>query len=331
MSKSISVALLLLYVFFCSASNSKFEDWMQLYDVQYDSDQETFKRAEIFSQNLNWIQSHNNNKDNSYKVAINQYADITIEEFRENILLKHQKQEKTQNNFNTNIQYQTPPESWDWRDYGVVTKVKNQGHCSSCWAFATTGVVESFQAIYSKNHSLISLSEQNLMDCSWIEGNKGCGGGNIDNSLNYIIKNNGIDTENYYPYEMATTTQCKYNQTFRGATVSNFSVIQYGNETQLQQIVAFVSPVACLIDGNDPGFQFYSSGVYYNSFCSKWRMNHAILVVGYGVDSNYTPSEYWIGKNSYGTSWGDNGYIKMARNQDNACGIATHSVFPTKL
>eukprot|EP01098_Paradermamoeba_levis_P000572 TRINITY_DN105_c0_g1_i4.p1 TRINITY_DN105_c0_g1~~TRINITY_DN105_c0_g1_i4.p1 ORF type:complete len:196 (-),score=90.15 TRINITY_DN105_c0_g1_i4:100-687(-) len=189
-------------------------------------------------------------------------------------------------------------------------------------SFSTTRSVEG--AWFLKTNRLVSLSEQNLVDCSTAQGNNGCGGGLMDYAFTYIIQNGGIDTEASYPYT-ATDGTCHYKAANRGATISKYTDVPSGSESGLQAAVA-LQPVSVAIDASHSSFQFYSTGVYYEPNCSSDQLDHGVLAVGYGTDNG---KAYWLVKNSWNSSWGDKGYIKMSRNRSNNCGISTAASFPT--
>nr|CAA70693.1 cathepsin L-like cysteine proteinase [Heterodera glycines] len=216
------------------------------------------------------------------------------------------------------------PESVDWRDKGWVTEVKNQGMCGSCWAFSATGALEG-QHVRDKGH-LVSLSEQNLIDCSKKYGNMGCNGGIMDNAFQYIKDNKGIDKETAYPYKAKTGKKCLFKRNDVGATDSGYNDIAEGDEEDLKMAVATQGPVSVAIDAGHRSFQLYTNGVYFEKECDPENLDHGVLVVGYGTDP--TQGDYWIVKNSWGTRWGEQGYIRMARNRNNNCGIASHASFP---
>jgi len=216
----------------------------------------------------------------------------------------------------------------DWRSKNVVTDVKNQGQCGSCWAFSTAASVESAWAIAIEE--LHSLSTQQLLDCSDKYGNQGCNGGLIDPSFQYIIDNGGIDLWDAYPYEAQTNFDCRYKNTSDavGAYIDTFTDIKEGSEEALQSAVFEIGPVSAAVDASRSSFQFYSSGVYYDPDCSSTSLSHGVNVVGFGTTDDKNATQYYIVKNMWGTDWGMNGYINMARNKDNNCGLATMASYP---
>jgi len=207
----------------------------------------------------------------------------------------------------------------DWRKEGAVTHIKNQCQCGSCWAFSTTGSTEGCHKLKSKDNKLVSLSEQNLMDCSYQFGNQGCNGGLMVPAMEYIMLNGGIDTEDFYWYRGYDCDTCLYDATKSAATLSGYSNVQTRNETDLAYH-AIYGPVSIAIDASHKGFAYYQSGIYYEPDCSQSQLDHGVLVVG------YHPS-YWIVKNSWGEGWGNGGYIDMARGS-NQCGVATMATRP---
>lgn len=217
----------------------------------------------------------------------------------------------------------TVPKSIDWRKKGAVTPVKNQGHCGSCWSFSTTGALEG--QLFRKTGELVSLSEQNLIDCSTTYGNNGCGGGLMDNAFTYIKENHGIDTEEAYPYE-GKQGECRYKKSESAGQDTGFVDIPSGNERALVKALATVGPVSVAIDASHESFQFYHDGVYNPPDCDSHALDHGVLAVGYGTTDD--GQDYYIVKNSWGTIWGKEGYVLMARNSQNECGVATQASYP---
>uniref|UniRef100_A0A673TJZ5 Procathepsin L n=1 Tax=Suricata suricatta TaxID=37032 RepID=A0A673TJZ5_SURSU len=218
------------------------------------------------------------------------------------------------------------PSSVDWREKGYVTSVKEQGSCCSCWAFGATGALEG--QMFRKTSKLVSLSEQNLVDCSWPQGNKGCSGGLMDKAFQYVKENGGLDSEESYPYH-ARISGVPYHLSKIAANVTAFwSVVN--KEDGLMTTVATVGPIAATVDASLNSFKFLKKGIYYDPKCTTKHPNHAVLVVGYGFKGEELDNKnYWIVKNSWGANWGKNGYILMAKDWDNHCGIATMARFPT--
>merc|ERR1712080_348713 len=220
------------------------------------------------------------------------------------------------------------PTEVDWRNKSIVTDIKDQKQCGSCWAFSATGSLEGQHALKTKK--LVSLSEQNLVDCSMKEGNHGCFGGLPDYAFKDVKDQGGIDTEASFPYTARTGKKCLYNSTTVGANLTSWVDVMKGSEADLQKAVATVGPVSVGIDASRPTFHFYKKGVYHDIQCSSVHLDHGVLAVGYGTakSEDGKAKDFWIVKDSWGKSWGMAGYIKMARNKKNACGIATMASYP---
>jgi len=288
----------------------------------YESPVEEAKRFAIFNANHKFITNFPVNR--GFTVGHNEFSDLTSEEFRARF-----------NGLNiTSIPKKSPrlglvrstvtiPDTWDWRTSGAVTPIKNQGQCGSCWSFSATGSMEGAWFIRKKN--LVSLSEQNLIDCSTAQGNEGCNGGLMDQAFQYVISNNGIDTEASYPYTATGPNQCQYSSANIGATISSYKDIPSGSETALLS-ATYATPVSVAIDASHQSFQFYNGGVYNEPACSSTQLDHGVLSIGFGT---YQGQAYWLVKNSWGTSWGMQGYIMMSRNLNNQCGIATAASYPS--
>jgi len=299
-----------------------FSQWSHLHGKEYKSVNEYNYRLSVFRSNLDFIENHNR-QNLGFVVAMNQYGDLTSEEFGQLYLgMQIDASNLVQSDpFTADPDY-VADDTVDWRTKGAVTGVKNQGQCGSCWAFSTTGSLEGAWQI--KKGNLVSLSEQNLVDCSGSYGNYGCNGGLMDSAFQYIIANSGIDTETSYKYTARDGT-CKFNKANVGATMTSFKDVQSKSEPALQNAISSLGPISVAIDASHSSFQFYSSGVYFEKACSPTQLDHGVTAVGYGTQSG---SDYYIVKNSWGTGWGMQGYILMSRNKNNNCGIATMSSYP---
>uniref|UniRef100_A0A8R7UIB4 Peptidase C1A papain C-terminal domain-containing protein n=2 Tax=Triticum TaxID=4564 RepID=A0A8R7UIB4_TRIUA len=214
------------------------------------------------------------------------------------------------------------PETKDWREDGIVSPVKDQSHCGSCWTFSTTGALEAaYTQATGKN---ISLSEQQLVDCAGGFNNFGCSGGLPSQAFEYIKYNGGIDTEESYPYK-GVNGVCHYKAENAVVQVLDSVNITLNAEDELKNAVGLVRPVSVAFEVIN-GFRQYKSGVYSSDHCGTTPddVNHAVLAVGYGVE-NGVP--YWLIKNSWGADWGDNGYFKMEMGK-NMCAVATCASYP---
>jgi len=310
----------LLLIGVCTA-HPTWEEWKQTHSKQYAVGEEA-KRQYIWNNNLKYVLQHNL-EGHTYEVGMNKFADLDHEEWQSLYLSKLIKNPASKPD---KIHTATPGRifgsSYNWVDYGYVTGVKDQGQCGSCYSFSATGSLEGQH--FKSTGVLTSLSEQNIMDCSRSYGNAGCNGGWMDSAFEYVRDNGGIDTEASYPYR-AATERCMYKAANSGATVSGFVDVQSGNEAALLDALSTVGPIAVAIDASKRSFQLYTSGVYSEPRCSSSSLDHGVLAVGYGTSGS---SDYWIVKNSWGTGWGQDGYIWMTRNSNNQCGIATSASYP---
>jgi C1A family cysteine protease len=299
----------------------EFEKFKSIYGKTYANDTAAY-RFEIFKKNVQLINAHNA-KQLDWTLGVNEFADLTWDEFR----VHHLGLTKPKiviggvprSTFNLTGAF-TVPDTIDWVTKGAVTGVKNQGQCGSCWAFSTTGSIEGAVAI--KTGHLISVSEQQLVDCSTAEGNQGCNGGLMDDAFQYVIKNGGICSEASYPYKAVDGT-C---QTCTPVSkISSYVDVTHNDEKALQAAAA-LNPVSVAVEADQMGFQFYSGGIF-SGTCGT-NLDHGVLVVGYGSDSG---QDYWLVKNSWGATWGLQGYIKLVRNiaaPTGQCGIAMEPSYP---
>jgi cathepsin L len=303
-------------------TQTAFSQWMHQNKKSY-GHEEFRQRYAIFKKNLNYITAYNA-RNTGTTLAMNKFGDLSNNEFQLLFLGFRMDLAKQQPWVATFKNEGKPLDAgFDWRTKGAVTPIKNQGQCGSCWSFSTTGSTEGCHQITTGK--LVSLSEQNLVDCSNAQGDEGCNGGLMTDAMTYIIQNGGIDTESSYPYTAEDGT-CAYNAQNSGATLKAFTNVAAGDENALQQSCA-MGPVSVAIDASHDSFQFYSSGVYYEPDCSTSQLDHGVLAIGWGTDST-SGSDYWIVKNSWGTDWGQEGFIWMSRNKQNNCGIATMATLP---
>jgi len=240
--------------------------------------------------------------------------DLSTEEFQSKFtgLKGADKKEESENVHE--MTWKAAPASVDWRTSGKVSAIKDQGQCGSCWAFSTTGSLESASAIFGKG--LLSLSEQQLVDCSTSFGNQGCNGGLMDNAFEYVIAN-GITTEAAYPYKAVDQTCATDGGDFKISKYTNVKKPSILKKTcpDLVNAVA-LQPVSVGVDAEQ--WQFYSGGIF--SDCQK-TLDHGVLAVGYDTDTN------WIVKNSWGVSWGEQGFIRLKKG--NTCCICNTASYPT--
>ncbi|XP_020233040.1 senescence-specific cysteine protease SAG39 [Cajanus cajan] len=302
------------------------EQWMTHYGKVYSNPQEREKRFRIFKDNVNYIEAFNNAANKPYKLGINQFADLTNEEFiaPRNRFKGHMCSSIIRT---TTFKYENVtavPSSIDWRQKGAVTPIKDQGQCGCCWAFSAVAATEGIHKL--STGKLISLSEQELVDCDTKGVDQGCEGGLMDDAFKFIIQNHGLNTEAKYPYE-GVDGKCNANEEGNhAATITGYEDVPANNEKALQKAVAN-QPVSVAIDASGSDFQFYTSGVFTGS-CGT-ELDHGVTAVGYGVTDG---TEYWLVKNSWGTEWGEEGYIRMQRGVSAAeglCGIAMQASYPT--
>lgn len=295
---------------------------MNKYNVFYTSDEEYEHRLAIFAENLAKV-NHVNSQGLSYELELNRFADLTFYEFKQLYLIEDPQNCSATTGGNYHNSGKKLPSAIDWRDKGVVTPVKNQGSCGSCWTFSTTGCVEAHHAIV--NSQLISLSEQQLVDCAQAFNNHGCEGGLPSQAFEYIYYNGGIESEKDYPYT-GKDGSCHFNKSKVAATVSGVVNISKGAEGDIVDAVGTVGPVSIAFDVT-AHFQLYKKGVYTGLFCHQTasHVNHAVLAVGYNTTESGQP--YWIVKNSWGSEWGMDGYFWIERGK-NTCGLAECASYP---
>ncbi|KAL5715331.1 cathepsin H [Ranunculus cassubicifolius] len=290
------------------------------YGKRYETVEEIKSRFTTFKESLKMIRSAKE-KNLPYKLSINEFADMSWEEFQLQKLGAAQNCSATIRGNHKLSQAILPPVK-DWREEGIVSPVKEQAGCGSCWTFSTTGALEAaYKQAFGED---ISLSEQQLVDCAGMFNNFGCHGGLPSQAFEYIKYNGGLETESAYPYT-AKDGVCKFSSDNKLVKVVDSVNITLGAENELKDAVAFVRPVSVAFQVIHE-FRLYNGGVFTSDHCGSTPMdvNHAVLAVGYGVENGIP---YWLIKNSWGATWGDNGYFKMEMGK-NMCGVATCASYP---
>jgi len=255
---------------------------------------------------------------------MNKFGDLTAEEFKaKHTGLKHKNVSHKKSNHTTVRKVKDLPASFDWRPKGAVTPIKDQGACGSCWAFSAIASLEGLY--FQNNQKLLSFSEQLLVDCV-TAGSEGCNGGWETDGMDYAAKN-GVELETDYPYK-ARDQKCAYNSSKSIRVNGGFGKVEAKNATALKSSVV-TQPTSVAIQADQLVFQFYKTGVI-KALCGDY-LNHAVLAVGYDT---FSGSEAFIVKNSWGTSWGNNGYVYIstdskANKGNGVCGILGDPSFPT--
>jgi len=296
------------------ATQQAFFSFVKEFNKQYPTE-EVFARYNTFKANLELINEHNAG-NSGWEMGINQFADLSKEEFKAYLGLRPRDNSYLRSK-NVAAWTASPANDVDWVAKGAVTPVKDQAQCGSCWAFSTTGSVEG--AVQVSTGKLTSVSEQQLVDCAGSSGNQGCNGGLMDDAFNWIVSHGGIGSEASYPYTARDGT-CKNVPSV--SKITGYKDVQQGSETALMSALQN-QPISIAIEADQSSFQMYKSGIFKGP-CGT-QLDHGVLLVGAGTDGGV---DYWRVKNSWGTSWGDAGYIRMIRGK-NMCGLSNMASFAT--
>ncbi|CAO4376447.1 unnamed protein product [Caenorhabditis nigoni] len=296
---------------------NSFLDFIDRHEKRYSNKREVLKRFRTFKKNAKVIRELQKNEQGSAVYGFTKFSDMTTMEFKQTMLPYQWEQpvypmpEADFEKEGVTISEDDLPDSFDWRDHGAVTQVKNQGNCGSCWAFSTTGNVEG--AWYLAKKKLVSLSEQELVDCDSVD--QGCNGGLPSNAYKEIMRMGGLEPEDAYPYDGKGETCHIVRKDI--AVYINGSVELPHDEVEIQKWLVTKGPISIGLNANT--LQFYRHGVVhpFKIFCEPFMLNHGVLIVGYGKDGR---KPYWIVKNSWGPTWGESGYFRLYRGK-NVCGV----------
>lgn len=316
----------------CVLSSSDAEVWNHFNDFRgrfnktYETFEELSERFHIFRENIRTIIKHNSDYTHNFTMGVNQFTDLTQDEFKVQYIGEIEPYSlgsygcKSYSSSAAGL-----PESVDWRNKNAVTSVKNQGQCGSCWSFSSTGAIEGAWAI--STGKLINLSEQELVDCARgvKYGSMGCSGGQMEGAFKYVIAN-GQCSDASYPYTSQDDGSCQSCSSV--VKLTSCSDVNSGDQLSLKAAVA-QQPVSVAIEADTRYFQYYAGGILTSTSCGT-NLDHGVLIVGYGTENG---QKYWTVKNSWGTTWGENGYIRIARSENSndvgICGIALSPSFPT--
>jgi C1A family cysteine protease len=313
----IIIALTLLFLAVVNAgllqeNMKQFTNFINKYKKSY-SDVEFGYRFGVFQESMKRAAALQARETGTARYGVTKFSDLTAEEFRANYLMPkslHANFKPDASRMMKPLQPIQIPDSFDWNDKGAITAVKDQGQCGSCWAFSATETIESFHFLAGK--SLTDLSPQQIVDCD--TDCYGCNGGWTQNAFNYVESAGGLDTESSYPYTAQDGT-CNYQPADAGAKVVSWSyVTQSDDENAMLQTLAQTGPLSICVDASS--WQDYNGGVL--SDCGQ-SVDHCVQCTGYSTQDG---TDAWNVRNSWGTDWGVNGYIYLARGGD-TCAIGS--------
>jgi len=286
----------------------KFMKFVKQHDKEYATIEEFHKKFEVFKSNLAQIVNEE---------SMSPFMDQTPEEFQAGLNLNVSTMAKIKSTMTPYgpTKVTDVPESWEWKDHGAVSHVKNQGQCGSCWAFSAVANIEGQFAI--KNKRIETFSEQQLVDCDDVD--QGCNGGLMDYAFDFLKREGGLESDANYPYTGSSYDYCKFDESKVDVKVAGFNDISQ-NEEEIKKVLYENGPLSIAV--NATPFQWYSGGIMRptEQSCNPRGLNHGVTLVGYGVENGVN---YWTIKNSWGTRWGESGYIRLERGTG-ACGCNTN-------
>jgi len=306
--------------------NYSFRDYVEEYKKSYSSEEYIF-RKKIFDDNLVEIQRHNQDKTKTWKKGVNHLTDFSEEEFKKLLGVKKQllyaSKAKQTVEQQEDISIEALPKHVDWREKNIVSAVKDQGRCGSCWTFGTAETIESHFAM--ANGELMDLSEQQILDCTpnpqQCGGTGGCSGGTAELAFTQIMKMGGLSSEWTYPYisYFGSNYNCQFNTstTLPIAKLTGYTVLSSNVYAPLLAAVANKGPIAISVDAS--AWSSYESGVFNGCNQTNPDIDHEVQLVGYGTDERL--GDYWLVRNSWSPLWGEYGYIRIHRTEATQCGV----------
>jgi len=294
---------------------SEFSRWANAFAKVYTHEEFQY-RLSIFTSNLDRIQQLNEASD-SASFGLNKFADLTPEEFK-TFYFGYNPSGSSHPKEALEFTTVAVPDTFDWVAKGKVTPVKNQEQCGSCWAFSATENIESVWMIAKDltTATFAPLAPQQIVDCDTTDG--GCNGGDTITAFQYVIKAGGMDTEASYPYR-AINEACHFKPADVEAKISAYRyATTTRNEGEMKAATAMVAPLSICVDAES--WQFYTSGVMKSSQCER-NLDHCVQITGYNTA---TGTPYWEVRNSWGTEWGENGFIRLEYGT-NTCGLANEA------
>jgi len=290
-----------------------FAKYIRKFNKQYDSDAEFQLRFRNFKSSVGRITEENKNSFNT-KYALNKFSDMSVEEFQSTILMTHH--EKPELSSELPVRTVTAvPSTFDWRDKGAVTAVKDQEQCGSCWAFSATENIESMWILAGKGtNSSVDLAPQQIVDCDTVD--EGCEGGDTITAFEYVMKAGGLESESDYPYT-GEGGNCTFQKQDVVAQISSWHyATNNSNEKMMQTNLLAWGPLSICVDASQ--WQDYEGGVMSAEACDYQSLDHCVQLVGYNAAE--ASNQYWIVRNSWNTDWGIEGYIWLQMWQ-NSCGL----------